>query len=90
MPTPINIPNEKFFKGKPLYHFIRTYLEQTIDAEWKATCLGDATYSQWLDNFHLGFQLDYMVVAGHITKAELIDMANGIRSEYDWKSQQNG
>jgi len=89
MSTPISIPNDKFFQGKPMYHFIRTYLEQTIDAEWKATCCGDSTYSEWLDQFHIGFQLDYMVVSGHINKDELIDMANTIRATYDWNIQHN-
>ena len=84
MATPDNIPDPKFFSGKPLKHFVRTFLEQTIDAEWRATCMKDSFLSDWLQQFHLGFQIDYMVVAGHLDKEELIKMANDIRATYDW------
>jgi len=67
-----------------LKHFVRTFLEQTIDAEWRATCMKDSFLSDWLQQFHLGFQIDYMVVAGHLDKDELIKMANDIRAKYDW------
>ena len=84
METKVDMPDIKFFAGKPLKHFVRTFLEQTIDAEWRATCKGDSFLNDWLQQFHLGFQINYMVVAGHLDKEELIKMANGIRATYDW------
>ncbi|MAH42563.1 hypothetical protein CL614_02460 [archaeon] len=85
MATEVNIPHPKFFSGKPIKHHIRTFLEQTIDAEWRATCLNDPSFSDWLQQFHLGFMINYMIVAGHFDKEDIITWSNEIRSGYDWK-----
>ena len=83
------LPHPKFFNGKPVYHHMRTFLEQTIDAEWRATCLKDTTIADWLNQFHLGFMVDYLINAKYYTKEEIVELSNEIRSKYDWTIQNN-
>jgi|TARA_B100001564_G_C20621917_1_gene662784 hypothetical protein len=78
------LPHPKFFNGKPIYHHLRTFLEQTIDAEWRATCLKDSTMADWLNQFNLGFMVDYLINANYFTKDEVVSLSNEIRSNYDW------
>ena len=86
MATPIDkLPHPKFFNGKPMHHHLRTFLEQTIDAEWRATCMKDSSMVEWLDKFNLGFMIEYLIVSDYFTKEEVVELANSIRATYDWK-----
>ena len=81
-------PPENTFSGKVIPNFVKGYLRMKIDAEWRATCLKDHSFYDWMiSTFNWEHTIRYLIITQKIEARELEEWESEIRGRYDWSQK---